>query len=139
MNYATIDDLAARFGDTELINLTDTLGDGVVNSEPVNRALADATAEMDGYLAVRYALPLPVVPEVLVRVSCDIARYLLWSSQASDEVRHRYEGARRLLEGLAAGKVTLGMPAVDTPAASVQASLASFVPGAERVFGRRMY
>jgi phage gp36-like protein len=42
-------------------------------------------------------LPLPTVPAVLTRITCDIARYRLWEDRASDEVRRRYDDAVKLL------------------------------------------
>ncbi len=116
MPYATLADLTARFGDEELTQLTDRLGAGVVDAAVAGAALAEAEAEIDAYLAGRHALPLATVPPILVRIACDIARYRLATDAPLEEVRKRYEDARRLLENLAAGRVTLGLPAVDQPA-----------------------
>ncbi|MCR6494794.1 DUF1320 family protein [Thermomonas sp. S9] len=49
--------------------------------------LDDAQAEIDGYIASRYKLPLPTVPAALARIACDVARYRLWEDVASDDVR----------------------------------------------------
>lgn len=110
MSYATISDLIARFGEAEIVARSDRTGSGVVDTEAVERALADAAAEIDGYIGARYTLPLPAVPAVLTRVACDIARYRLWQDAASEEVRTRYEDARRLLEAVSRGVVSLGVP-----------------------------
>lgn len=126
MPYATLADLTARFGEEELIQLTDRLGAGVVDAVVAGAALAEADAEIDAYLAGRYALPLAAVPQILVRLACDIARYRLATDTPLEEVRKRYEDARRLLENLAAGRVTLGLPAVDQPA--VQGGVAVSAP-----------
>lgn len=131
MAYATQADLVTRFGEDELIQLTDRAGAGVPDATIVGRALADAEAEMDGYLAARYALPMATVPGVLVRIACDIARYRLWEDRASDEVRRRYEDARRILESIAKGTVSLGLPAV-----SAAPALAEFLPGNARALSR---
>jgi phage gp36-like protein len=109
MTYATRDDLQERFGLDELTQLTDRMGAGVPDDTLVARALADADAEIDGYLAVRYLLPVTSVPPMLARVACDIARYRLWDDRASAEVRERYTDARRLLELIAKGTVGLGL------------------------------
>ncbi len=111
MAYATQADMEARFGLEELVARTDRNATGAVDATVLNRALSDADAEIDGYLATRYRLPLPTVPAVLARIACDIARYRLWEELASDEVRRRYEDARRLLEALSRGTVSLGLPA----------------------------
>lgn len=108
MSYATEVDMLARFGAEEMTALTDRDGNGSAVSGMMERALDDASAEIDVYLAGRYALPLAHVPTVLVRIACDIARYRLWADRASDEVRRRYEDARRFLEALAKGDVRMG-------------------------------
>jgi phage gp36-like protein len=131
MPYAAQADLEARFGADELTQLTDRVGAGVPDAGIVARALADADAEIDGYLASRYALPLATVPPVLNRIACDIARYRLWEDRASEEVRRRYEDARRTLESLAKGVMSLGLPE-----ASAAPALAGLSLGNPRVMSR---
>jgi len=84
MSYATSDDLAARFGATELDQLADRNGDGLPDDGVVQGALADADAEIDAYLAGRYPLPLAHVPPVLARIACDMVecKRLRWPSRA---------------------------------------------------------
>jgi len=123
MTYATQADLEDRFGVDELTQLTDRVGAGVPDAAIVARALADADAEIDGYLASRYALPLATVPPMLARIACDIARYRLWEDRASEEVRLRYEDARRMLESIAKGMVSLGLPEASAAPALAKVSL----------------
>jgi len=123
MAYATLADLVSRHGEDELAQLTDRVGAGVPDATIVERALTDADAEIDGYLASRYAMPLAIVPPVLARIACDIARYRLWADRASEEVRRRYEDARRVLESIARGQVSLGLPATNAEPALAEASL----------------
>lgn len=111
MPYATTQDLIDRFGEEEMLQLADRDGDGAIDAAVVDRAVADADAEIEGYLVGRYALPLASIPPVLARIACDIARYHLYDDLATETVRTRYEDARRLLESIAAGKVQLGLPA----------------------------
>lgn len=126
MTYATPAALLDRLGAPDLLAL---LGDRATDpTDPaavlaaleaapsVQRALGDAQAEIDGYLAGRYALPLATVPPVLERLACDVARYRLYERRPTDEIRQRYEDAVRVLEQIARGTVTLGLPAADTPA-----------------------
>lgn len=133
MSYATAADLAQRFGADELAQLADPLHTGAADPAVLALALADAHAEIDGYLAARYQLPLPTVPAVLVRLACDVARYRLWADQASPEVRQRYEDATKLLTNMSRGVVALGLGQAD---AAPEPSQASFAAGAPRVFGR---
>jgi phage gp36-like protein len=114
MSYATAADLTKRFGETELIELTDQEGVGQINESVLAVALADADAEVDSYLVGRAVLPLSSVPPVLVRVSCDIARFRLFGAKAPEEVRNRYQDARAWLKDVAAGRAVLD--GVDTPA-----------------------
>lgn len=130
MPYATIAELEARIGAEELLALTDRERTGLVGEPVAQRALDDADAEIDAYLAGRYALPLSAVPAVLARVACDIARYRLWAAEASDEVRTRYEDAVRLLARMADGSVVLP---VQPPAAGASVGAAVAAPPA-RVF-----
>jgi phage gp36-like protein len=133
MTYATATDLEQRYGVHELTQRTDTTDAGVPDAAVVALALGDATAEVDGYLSARYVLPLPTVPTVLTRITCDIARYRLWADRASDEVRRRYEDAVKLLTNISKGVVSLGLSDTDP---SPTPSQASFVAGSARVFGR---
>ncbi|MCX8016394.1 MAG: DUF1320 family protein [Rhodocyclaceae bacterium] len=135
MSYATVDDLIARYGEAEVIQRTDRANAGVVDADVAQRALDDAAAEIDGYLAARYALPLPTVPATLVRLACAIARYRLWEDVASERVRQDYEDARRLLEAISRGAVSLGLPAALPPDQKPGLSLAAAKSGPAPVFG----
>lgn len=109
MSYATPQDMLARFGERELIQLSDPLA-SVPDDVKITQALEDASAEIDAYLQGRYALPLANVPTVLPRLACDIARYRLWEDKSSEEVRDRYKDAVRMLEMIAKGVIDLGQP-----------------------------
>jgi len=137
MAYATIDDLIARLGKREIIDLTDRTGSGVVDTAAVDQALTDACAEIDGYLAARYQLPLPTVPTVLTRLTCDIAVYRLMTLRRMGDVedaRRRYEDVIRLLERIASGRVALGLPAALPDASRPQLSMAAARSGSAGVF-----
>lgn len=108
MSYATQADLVAAYGQAEVDQLIDRDGVGGPDPSVLDAALDDADSEIDAYLRGRYTLPLSPVPRLIVRIAGDIARYRLWSAQASEEVRARYEDARRVLESIASGKVRLG-------------------------------
>lgn len=131
MSYATQADLEVRFGATELAQLTDRVGGSAIDAAAVARALADADAEIDGYLAARYQLPLASVPPVLARVAADIARYRLWADRASEAVRKRYEDAVRDLKAISSGGIVIDGVA---PLAAASASLAVKVSAPGRIF-----
>jgi phage gp36-like protein len=116
--YGSLQAMVDRFGQVEMAQISDHTGQGDgVDEAAVQRALEDAGAEIDGYLAGRYTLPLASVPRVLVNVGCDIARYRLYKDIATDLVRKRYEDAVKLLEKVASGKVTLGLDVAKQPVA----------------------
>lgn len=116
MTYAVLQDLVDRFGSEELAQRSDRDGGLVIDTGVVDRALADADAEIDGYLAARYALPLASVPGLLQSTACHLARYHLLGDAASDEARKRYDDAVRLLKGLASGAIVLPGAAALAPA-----------------------
>ena len=129
--YATQADLETRFGSEELAQLSDRAGGTVIEAAVVARAIADAEAEIDGYLAGRYALPLASVPAVLGRIACDIARYRLYDDRVTEAVRKRYEDAVRDLRALAAG--TLQLDGV-TPPAPAASGIGVSVKAPDRIF-----
>lgn len=119
--YATRADMEARFGLNEVVMLTDRNRSGQVDDSVLAGALADAAAEVDGFLAGRYPLPLTPAPRILTGYTCDIARYRLCGSSTlvSDDIRDRYRDAVRFLEHVASGKVSLGgMPSGEVAATS---------------------
>ena len=116
--YATLQNMLDRFGETEIAQLTDIgeVATGGVVQAVLDRALEDADAEINGYLAARYTLPLTSTPTLLVGIASDIARYRLYRDQVSETVNARYKAAVKLLENIAAGKVSLGLDASSAPA-----------------------
>ncbi|MBA4709570.1 gp436 family protein [Aquitalea aquatica] len=110
MAYATQDDMTARFGMREVVALTDRSLHGVIDAAVLQAALVDASAEIDGYLAARYAVPLAGPPRIICGYCCDIARYRLCGGATlhAELIRERYRDAIRFLTLAAAGKVTLG-------------------------------
>jgi len=111
MTYAVQQDLIDRFGQTELLDLTDRNNTGSIDATVVSRALTDADGEINGYLTGRYTLPLSTVPGVIKRLACDMARYYLFDIKATDQVLQRYKDAIKFLQSIAAGTASLGVDA----------------------------
>lgn len=90
----------------------------------IDAAVADADAEIDGYLAKRYAVPFAPVPRVLNKFSKDIAVYNLFSrigiDESSDQKTYlnRYNAAIKFLTLVAEGKVSIGAEADDPATAA---------------------
>lgn len=115
MAYANRTDLARRFGEQEIASLEDPDNTGSGDVRVSTEALDDATEEVNSYVAVRYALPLPTVPAPLSRACCDVARFRLYKDRPTEEVKYRYERTIKWLEQLAAGKVLLTFEPALTP------------------------
>lgn len=109
--YATSQDITDRNGADQLVLIADRDGDGVADAAAVSKALEDASAEIDAYLAVKYTLPLASPPPLLAHLCVDIAVYRLAADAyvATDERRKRFDDALLLLLRLATGEASLGI------------------------------
>lgn len=106
--YANTQDIIARYSQAEFDLVFDRDGDGEVDQDAAERALADASAEIDGYLVGRYPLPLQDPPPVLVSLAVDIAMYKGSVSTAiTEEKRARYEDVVKFLTKVSEGKIML--------------------------------
>ena len=130
--YATQADLIDRFGEAEIAQLSDRVNGSTPDAAVIDRALADAQAEIDAYLGARYALPLDTIPPVIVRLAADVARYHLYSGGSNEAVRQRYLDAVSLLKRLASGEVRLDGAVQHPPA---EGAIAVGVRAPQRVFG----
>ncbi len=115
MNYATVDSMINRFGRDDLILLTERQDSvpGEINQPAVEQALADATAEINGYISGRYQLPLDPVPAVLERNCCDVARYFLYGERAPEQIEKRYKDVVKYLVMVSKGDISLTLAADD--------------------------
>jgi phage gp36-like protein len=89
--YCTQADLVKRYGEDEILELTDRARSGLIDAAIVASAISDAKNEIDSYLATRYELPLASVPAMLNPVCSDIARYYLYEDRITDHVENRYK------------------------------------------------
>jgi phage gp36-like protein len=131
--YCTKQDLLDRGWEKELIQLTDkaTPRAGVIDEVALQQAIDDATDTINSYIA-KY-LPLPVDYVGMVRIGCDIARYMLYDNKATEQVTARYEQAIRYLEKVANGSVSL-MQAIT--AAPISQPVMIEMTASPRLFGR---
>lgn len=134
--FATKADMLKRFGESEVIALTDRGNLGLIDDAVLDDALMEAGAEIEPYLAPRHKLPLATVPKIVTGFACDIARYRLCGSGVTltDDIRDRYKDAIKFFEKASDGKIGLGLDAANAPAAP--ANTVQFSPSSERVFGR---
>lgn len=137
MPYATSQDMINRFGEEELVQLTDrtnrpatTIDAGVVAAH-----LSDAENLATSYLAKRYQLPLDPIPEILTRIVCDIARAALHGRtlEKDDPVALAKREAIAWLKDVAGGLVQLeaaGLASDQSGSGTVR------VEGPDRVFSK---
>lgn len=118
MAYCTLDDLKEKISEDELIQLTDDEGTGVIVTSRTDRAMEDASSEIDAYASGRYQVPLDPVPPVIRKFAVDLAIYnLLQRREGADEDRQRdYANAIAFLKNVSEGKVTLGVTPRPDPA-----------------------
>lgn len=137
MSYVTKQGRIDRFGERELIQLTDRTNVPVstIDDVVVERAIADASAFADGYLKKVLSLPLSVVPPVLEKNVADIARYYLHGKAAEKDspVTRAYNEAVAFLRDVSRGLVELSDGA-ETPAAAGGGQVRTSAP--KRVFSR---
>lgn len=131
MSYATKQNLIDRYGSDELLQLTDRTNIGSIDDIVITRALVDADAEINGYLATRYTLPLLPVPTGLEKLACDIARYRLYEDRVTETVAQRYKDAIRFLQEVSSGKASLGPDAANAQPVATGGPSSS---GGDRVF-----
>jgi phage gp36-like protein len=117
MAYCTQADLLKLVPELELAQLTAESGD-VPDAAVVAEGIAQADAEIDAYLAVRYQLPLTETPPRVKSLAVDLALYHLYSrrSVAPEVRRQKYEDAVAFLKLVGAGKAEIvGAEGVEVP------------------------
>ena len=119
MAYCTLDQLIAQYGEALLAESTDRgdVSTGEIDETAVQAAIDSADALIDGYLKLRYALPLATLPALVNELALPIALYKLHAAVASQKVRQDYDDALKLLAQINAGTVRLDVAGAE-PAAS---------------------
>lgn len=120
MPYCTLADLKLQVPEEDLAQLTDDAAGASVSTPVLARAIADADAEIEGYLRARYVVPMAPVPEIVRRVSVDLTIFNLYSRRFNtddgvpDAVQARWENAIKTLTRISSGAVTLPTTATTT-------------------------
>ena len=99
----SIDDLIKRFGEREIQRLSKN------NSDTVQAAIDDATAEAKSYLSAARFDKLPEKPPVVLQIKvCDIARWYLYENGVTEIVEKRYHAAINWLKQVQKNPSMLG-------------------------------
>ena len=110
--YATVDAMKRKFGERELIQLTETEPPylDTINIDKLNAAMQEANSEIDAYVGSRYPLPLQTIPPFLIEIGCNLARYYAVTGDLSenDPIKNRYESSIKTLTKISKGDLTLG-------------------------------
>lgn len=107
MMYASAQDMRDRYDNLDELLMQPGTDD--LNEKKLGQALSDAGALADSYLSAKYALPLAVVPQVLVQHCCTIAFYYLCDQQVTDQARDRYRDAMTWLREVKNGSIPIGV------------------------------
>ena len=134
--YSDLTTLKERLPEQTIIDLSDDENTGLVNEDAVNRSISDADTEIDSYLGTRYAVPVAPVPDLLQRLSLDLAIEILYGRkpyiETPEAVIRAAKIARGILADIAGGKVTIPAVAEDTTTTAGNAEFSAN----ERIFSR---
>ena len=121
MGYCKADDVRAMIKDDALNALIgneyiDDPAEREAKTQPIiAQAMVDADGEIDGYLAKRYPVPLTQIPQMITKLSKDIAVYNIFSRVGIDEsgpdknYLNRYQAAIKFLQLVSTGQVEIGI------------------------------
>lgn len=121
MPYCSVQDLIDRCGSLAIVQLSnpDDSTAETVDEAVVNRAILDACGEMDGYIGVRYTLPLTEIPNQLRTLAIDLALYrlglLLRTGGDLEAIKDRYDDGIRFLRDMVKGLANLGLDQTTEP------------------------
>ncbi|HEY2070711.1 MAG TPA: DUF1320 domain-containing protein [Rhizomicrobium sp.] len=109
MSYATAQDMIDRFGEDEIIAITDRANPpaGAIDYGVLSDALDAASDEVNSFIGLRIVTPVTPVPGDLVNRTCAVAHYHL-ADPATDRVRKDYEDTIKFLTMVGNGTATLG-------------------------------
>ena len=108
-----------------LIRLTDDESSGSINTARADDAISSAQAVVDASLSMQYDVPLSNPPQLVIKLTADIAVYNLYLRQAivPAEVKDSYASAIETLQNIANGIILLPS---STPGTSVSSSRRDF-------------
>lgn len=143
--YLSAQEFIDRFGEREAVQLTAEASSTTVNTTRLTQGIVDAEGVVNGYLARRFRVPLLdastmqiVEPDLIKRLTGDIARYMLCSTNGvreTEAIRNRYKDAVSDLDLIAIGKLSMGVEAALASSSSAPPAGATSVRAGSRMFG----
>lgn len=119
--------METRFGHAEVGQLAADPNDASVDRTA--SALEDASVQADGYVGIRYKLPLPAGDwPLLIGPVCDLARLALYDDRSIEEVREKAARSRALLKKISTGVLRLTDGAGAEPSRLTKPSARSDAP-----------
>ena len=117
MSYTSLAKLTAKFGEHMLISLTDRgdVATDAIDTDVIDQALADADAMIDGYVGVRYALPMETTPPLIGSLALAITVYNLHVASPDPKIEEDYKAALRTVRDISGGGVRLPIAGADAP------------------------
>lgn len=124
--YCQITDILKTLPKKELVNLTNDENrelsaiDLESDSDPVvvrvNQAITDADSEINSYLQGRYSVPLNPVPNLIKKISCDLAIYHLFTRRFREEIPYSevYKSRLAQLKLIQSGQMVLDVAQVQS-------------------------
>lgn len=132
MSYCTQQDMVDRFGELELIQLTDRHDVNAIDTDVLDRAMERGASLIDSYCRVRYQIPLNPVDPMIIDLNADLARYHLYDDSASEQVTKNHDEAMRMLKQISQGVLQLTADGLTGTSSSGSPQFDS----GERVFSR---
>jgi len=106
--------MVLKYGRTVLVQLTDRVNKPAreLDDAVLENAIREASIEIEPYIQGRYPLGFTEIPQVLVQVACILAYANLYPLANEDHAaKAAAKHARKMLEGIAQGKLTIGRTA----------------------------
>ena len=135
MAYCTETDIKRQIDWDTVVQLTDDNDSGVIDTDILDRAIADADAEIDSYCGTKYDVPFSTVPVMIRKMSVDISIYNLYARRrgAPEDRKERYDDAISFLKDISKGIASLGG---DGPSADDDSGPEATTVKSDHVFSR---
>ncbi len=104
--YCTEHDMIYRFGEEELIHVSNEDNLCNLSGDKLYKAIAEASIEMDTHLT-KY-LPQITGHPSLIRIACNIARYHLYGDAVTEHIKKHYIHSINFLKHISKGDISLG-------------------------------